>query len=72
MKHNTVVYYDIFESKDHYEYHCSSDRESVEARQSLSRRIRKDSPEAGKYLMIYLDQTRGLDMVRVMSHDPNG
>lgn len=72
MKHNTVVYYDIFESSEHYEYHCSHDRESVESRQSLSRRIRKDSPEAGKYLMSYLDQTSRLDMVRVISHDPNG
>ena len=68
MKHNTV-YYDIFESKDYYEYHCSHNRHHVESRQALSRRIRKDHPESGKHLMSYLYLTSGPDMVRVMSRN---
>lgn len=42
----STVYYDIFERGEHLEYHCSHIREEVVNRESMSRRIKKDHPEA--------------------------
>ncbi len=41
-----AVYYDIFETETHLEYHCSIVKQEVMDHASMSRRIPKDHPDA--------------------------
>jgi hypothetical protein len=41
-----TVYYDIFETDMYIEYHCSIEKQEVIDHASMSRRIKKDHPDA--------------------------
>lgn len=49
----TNLYYDIFETATHVEYHSSSNREEVVNRKSMNRRITSDNPEKEQYKIMW-------------------
>ena len=57
------VYYDIFETDTHYEYHCNSEKKLVQNRSSMSRMIIKESPEAGRFLMRCINEAKNLGLI---------
>ncbi len=47
------IYYDIFETETHLEYHTSASRDEVVKRQSMNRRIRLDHASVEHYREAY-------------------
>ena len=50
-----MIYFDIFTTDTHIEYHVSAIKEDVRQRQSMSRRITIDNPEAGQRVVEWLN-----------------
>lgn len=62
------LYYSVFETETHFEYHCSADRELIMKRGSMSRRILKDSPEAATSIMSWLREAELYESQNVPVH----
>lgn len=59
------MYYSIFETDTHYEYHVSNDRSDIVHRRSMSRRIVKDASNAAALIIDWLREAEIYDCVNV-------
>lgn len=64
MTRNTV-YYAIFETKTHLEYHVSANKQEVRDHKSLSRRIPLDSSVKDQLRENWKDEAQLLELVQV-------
>lgn len=63
------MYFDIFETRTHYEYHVSAVRSEVENRQSMSRRIKKGASNTGGYVLAWFNEAQFYKSIRVESRE---
>lgn len=62
------LYFDVYETDTHYVYNCSIDKKDILDRNGYSRRIRKNSPEAGRAVLSWFDECAYFDSVRVRTN----
>jgi hypothetical protein len=60
-----TVYYNIFQTKTHVEYHLSSDRNSVVMKKALSSRVKRSHPYGAELILEWFNSARIHDMERV-------
>ena len=64
------LYFDIFETDTHLEYHVAAERDDVLNRQAMSRRTAKDNPRSGVLVVRWLNEAEFHNCKRIISRVP--
>jgi hypothetical protein len=59
------VYFNVFETSTHFEYHISAERSLVVAKLSMSKRVPKSSDMVGTIILRWFNEARAHELIRI-------